>query len=320
MSRKNLVVVHELYPALLETLAASFNLTHFARLVGEQDREAFEAAMSRADAYLGSNVTFTEALLDKAPNLQVVASVSVGVDSYPVEAMHRRGIVLTNTPDVLTESTADTGFLLMMMAARRAGEMLRMVGNQEWTASLSRRHFGVDIHGKTLGVVGMGRIGQAVARRGHGGFGMPVCYYNRSAKPEVESSLGARRVDLDTLFRESDFICVTVPLSAETEGMIGRDCFAVTKPHAVFVNISRGRVVREDELIACLQEGALYYAGLDVFEKEPLPTDSPLLALDNAVCLPHIGSATLQTRNAMCDLAVDNVRRVLAGEEASTAV
>ncbi|GEK72750.1 MULTISPECIES: 2-hydroxyacid dehydrogenase [Halomonas] len=320
MKTQNLVVVHELYPALVEALSDAFNLTHFTRLVDDQDRAAFEEAMAQADAYLGSNVAFTEALLDKAPRLRVVASVSVGVDSYPIEAMRERGIVLTNTPDVLTESTADTGFLLLMMAARRAGEMLRKVRGHEWTASLSREDFGVDVHGKTLGIVGLGRIGQAVARRGHDGFGMSVNYTNRSAKPEVEDALEARRVDLETLFRESDFICVTVPLSAETEGLIGREHFALTRPHAVFVNISRGKVVREDELVACLQDGTLHCAGLDVYEREPLSTASPLMTLDNAVCLPHIGSSTFQTRNAMCDLAVDNVKRVLAGEGAITAV
>ncbi|WP_108445907.1 2-hydroxyacid dehydrogenase [Halomonas denitrificans] len=318
--RRKLVAVHELYPQLLDELSASFDLTHFTRLASDADHRAFEEAMSEAEAYVGSNVAFTEALLDKTPHLKVVASVSVGVDAYPVESMRERGIVLTNTPDVLTESTADTGFLLLMMAARRAGEMLRMVRNHEWKASLSRRHFGLDVHGKTLGIVGMGRIGQAVAKRGHDGFGMSVRYYNRSAKPEVESALDARRVDLDALFRDSDFICVTIPLSAETEGLIGRNCFSLTKPHAVFVNISRGKVVREDELVACLQDGTLHYAGLDVFDQEPLPVNSPLLALDNAVCLPHIGSSTFQTRNAMCDLAVDNVKRVLDGEEPLTAV
>ncbi|UYF99595.1 2-hydroxyacid dehydrogenase [Halomonas sp. GD1P12] len=320
MAKQNLVVVHELYPELIETLGASYNLTHFTRLSSEQDKADFEQAMEHADAYLGSNVKFTEALLDKAPNLKVVASVSVGVDSYPIEAMHQRGIVLTNTPDVLTESTADTGFLLMMMAARRAGEMLRKVRNHEWTSSLARRDFGVDVHGKTLGVVGMGRIGQAVAKRGHDGFGMQINYYNRSAKPEVEETLQAQRVDLETLFRESDFICVTIPLDAQTEGLIGQEQFALTRPHAVFVNISRGKVVRESELIACLQDGTLHCAGLDVYEKEPLSTESPLMTLDNAVCLPHIGSSTFQTRNAMCDLAADNVNRVLSGEQAVTAV
>ena len=320
MSSQKLVVVHELYPELIEQLAERFDLTHFTRVTTQEDMTAFRAALSQADAYVGSGIRFTEELLEAAPRLKVVASVSVGVDSYPVEAMRQRGIVLTNTPDVLTESTADTGFMLMMMAARRAGEMRDMVENHEWKASLSRRHFGVDIHGKTLGVVGMGRIGQAVARRGRDGFGMSVSYYNRSARPDVESALGARQVELEQLFRESDFICVTIPLTAETEGLIGRHYLAMTRPRAIFVNISRGRVVREDELAACLQDGSLYYAGLDVFEQEPLPADSPLMGLSNVICLPHIGSATFQTRNAMCDLAVENVNRVLAGEQAVTAV
>ena len=318
--KETLVIVHELYPELLDKLKRDFDVVHFIRLGSDDDRKAFREAMSRAVAFIGSNVPFTRELLDQSPNLKVVASVSVGVDNYDVDALHERGIVLTNTPDVLTEATADTGFLLFMMTARRASEMNRMVLDGRWKVSPGSDLFGVDLKGKTLGIVGMGRIGQAVAQRGHFGFGMSVIFQNRSAKPEVETQLDARQVELETLFKEADFICVTVPLSAETEGLVGRELLSLTKPKAIFVNIARGKVVREQELIECLKDGTLYYAGLDVFEKEPLAPDSPLMTMDNVVCLPHIGSATHETRGAMCDLAVENALNVLAGKKAVTPV
>ncbi|WP_110670136.1 2-hydroxyacid dehydrogenase [Salinicola halophilus] len=318
--KETIVVVHELYPELLDSLKKSFDVVHFTRLANDDDRARFREAMSRAVAFIGSNVPFDRALIEQSPKLKVVASVSVGVDNYDVETLKAHDIVLTNTPEVLTEATADTGFLLLMMAARRAGEMNRMVVNGDWKASLGRDQFGVDLKGKTLGIVGMGRIGQAVAKRGHFGFDMPILFQNRSAKSDVEQRLDARQVELETLFREADFICVTVPLSAETEGLVGRDLLSLTKPQAIFVNIARGKVVREQELIECLQDGTLYYAGLDVFEKEPLPADSPLRTLDNVACLPHIGSATHETRNAMCDLAAENLLNVLADKAAVTPV
>lgn len=316
--KETIVIVHELYPELLDKLKRDFDVVHFIRLADDQAKSDFREAMSRAVAFIGSNVPFDQALLDHAPNLKVIASVSVGVDNYDAAAIRARGIVLTNTPEVLTEATADTGFLLLMMAARRASEMNRMVLDGRWDVSPGSDQFGVDLKGKTLGIVGMGRIGQAVAQRGHFGFDMPVIFQNRSAKPEVEERLGARQVELDTLFREADFICVTVPLSPETDGLIGRDLLSLTKPKAIFVNIARGKVVREQELIECLEDGTLYYAGLDVFEKEPLAKHSPLLRLNNVVCLPHIGSATIETRGAMCDLAAENALNVLAGKDAIT--
>ncbi|REC96451.1 2-hydroxyacid dehydrogenase [Kushneria indalinina] len=316
----NIVVVHELYPELLTTLQADYHVTHFQRLASDDDRQAFREAMAEADAFIGSNVKFDKALLDGAPRLKVIASVSVGVDAYPLDEIRARNIVLTNTPEVLTDATADTGFLLLMMAARRAGEMERKVRGGQWQASLGRADFGIDITGKTLGVVGMGRIGQAVAQRGHHGFNMPVVFYNRSDKPELEDTFDARQVSLETLFSESDFIVVTVALSEDTRGLIDRRLLAATRDKAILINISRGQVVREDDLIACLQDGTLYYAGLDVYEREPLASDSALLSLDNAVLLPHIGSSTFETRNAMCDLAADNLNRVLGGEPALTSV
>ncbi|MGO1396290.1 MAG: NAD(P)-dependent oxidoreductase, partial [Halomonas sp.] len=174
--------------------------------------------------------------------------------------------------------------------------------------------FGSDVHGKTLGMVGFGRIGQAVARRGALGFGMKVLYSKASPKPELENELGAERRELNELLNEADFVCVTVPLTAETEHLIGAHQFALMKTSAIFINIARGKVVDENALIHALENGVIKAAGLDVFAQEPLPASSPLTQMSNVVALPHIGSATHETRDAMAQRAVDNIRLALQGE------
>jgi len=253
-------------------------------------------------------------LLDLAPKLKAVSSVSVGVDNYDIEYLSRRGILLTNTPDVLTETTADTGFALIMATARRVVELANMVRDGQWKQNIGPQHFGSDVHGKTLGIIGMGRIGEAVAQRGHFGFGMPVIYHSHSPKPAVEARFDARYRSLEDLLREADFVCLTVPLTAETEGLIGAEQFAQMRPETIFINIARGKVVDEQALIAALQNGQIRAAGLDVFEQEPVNPDSPLLQMDNVVATPHMGSATHETREAMARCAVDNLLAALAGE------
>lgn len=183
-----------------------------------------------------------------------------------------------------------------------------------WQANLGPAHFGSDVHGKTLGIVGMGRIGEALARRGAAGFGMRVLYHSQRPKPEVEARHGARYLGLDELLAQADFVCLTVPLSASTEGLIGARELALMKPEAILVNISRGRVVDEAALIEALRQRRIGGAGLDVFVQEPLPAGSPLLQLDNLVATPHIGSATHETRLAMARCAVENLLSALAGE------
>ncbi|PHX37184.1 bifunctional glyoxylate/hydroxypyruvate reductase B, partial [Pseudomonas sp. NZIPFR-PS5] len=224
------------------------------------------------------------------------------------------GILLTNTPDVLTETTADTGFALIMATARRVVELANMVRDGQWKQNIGPKHFGSDVHGKTLGIIGMGRIGEAVAQRGHFGFGMPVIYHSHSPKPAVEARFEARYRSLEDLLREADFVCLTVPLTAETEGLIGTEQFAQMRPETIFINIARGKVVDEQALIAALQNGQIRAAGLDVFEQEPVSPDSPLLRMDNVVATPHMGSATHETREAMARCAVDNLLAALAGE------
>jgi phosphogluconate 2-dehydrogenase len=270
--------------------------------------------LAEAHGIIGSGLAITPELLDAAPNLEVISTISVGYDNIPVDELTRRGIMLCNTPDVLTETTADTGFTLIMATARRVVELAEWVKADQWQASVGPALYGSDVHGKTLGMVGFGRIGQAVAKRGALGFGMKVLYSNASPKPAIEQQLGATRRELDELLAESDFVCVTVPLTAETERLIDAQQFALMKRTAIFINIARGKVVDESALINALENGVIKAAGLDVFEQEPLSASSPLPQMPNVVALPHIGSATHETREAMAQRAVDNIRLALQGE------
>lgn len=297
-----------------EVLAELGRRYHFQRFDQPlADRERFLAALATADGLIGSTLPLGAQLLDQAPALKAIASVSAGFDNYDLAYLRKRGIRLTNTPDAVTEATADTGFMLLMMAARRAGELARMVRDGEWTQAIDATRFGRDVHGKTLGIVGLGRIGAAVARRGHFGFGMQVLYSGNSAKPEYEAQFAARRVPLQQLLGEAHFVCVCVPLSPATHHLFGREQFAAMRADAVFVNIARGAVVDEAALVQALVEGQLGAAGLDVFEQEPLPAASPLLALPQVVALPHIGSATVEARALMARTAAAELAAVLEG-------
>jgi phosphogluconate 2-dehydrogenase len=271
-------------------------------------------ALPRAHGLLGASLKLDAGLLDLAPDLEAIASVSVGVDNYDIDYLTERRILLSNTPDVLTETTADTGFALILATARRVVELANMVRAGQWKRNVGPAQFGTDVHGKTLGIIGMGRIGEALAQRGHFGFGMPLIYHSHSPKPAVEQRFNAQYRSLPELLQQADFVCLTLPLTAETEGLIGAEQFALMRPDTIFINISRGKVVDEAALIQALREGQIRAAGLDVFEREPLNTDSPLLQLNNVVATPHIGSATHETREAMATCAVDNLLAALAGE------
>lgn len=259
-------------------------------------------------------------LFDAAPNLRAIATISAGYDAYDVEDLTRRGILLMNCPDALTETTADLAFALLMAAARRVTELAEWVKAGEWRGPLPDEKFGVDVYGKTLGVIGMGRIGAAIARRGALGFGMRVLYNGPSTKPDAERELGAVRHPLEELLAYSDFVCLAMPLRPETEGLMGARELALMKPTGILVNIARGRVVDEEALVDALQAGRLRAAGLDVFQREPLPLDSTLLAMPNVVALPHIGSATQETRDAMALMSARNLVSYLIDGRATNAV
>ncbi|MEC5405486.1 D-glycerate dehydrogenase [Paraburkholderia sp. MPAMCS5] len=275
--------------------------------------DAFVAALRDADGGIGASVKITPAMLEGATRLKALSTISVGFDQFDVADLTRRSIVLAHTPDVLTESTADTVFSLILASARRVVELAQWVKAGQWRHSIGPAQFGVDVQGKTLGIVGLGRIGGAVARRAALGFNMKVLYTNRSANREAEEAYGARRVELPELLAHADFVCLQVPLTPQTRHLIGAAELKSMKPGAILINASRGAIVDEQALIEALRNGTIHGAGLDVFETEPLPADSPLLNMPNVVALPHIGSATHETRHAMARNAAENLVAALAG-------
>ncbi|WP_029923465.1 2-hydroxyacid dehydrogenase [Nevskia soli] len=310
--KKHVLLYKVLQPDVLALLKEHFEVAAFDGLAGAAQPD-FLAALEQAQGLIGMYGRIDAAFIARAPRLQAVATVSVGYDAIDVEALNARRILLCNTPDVLTETTADTAFMLVLGAARRVAELSQWLRNGQWKRPVGAEQYGVDVHGKTLGIVGLGRIGSAVARRAARGFGMRVLYTARSPKAEAERELGAQRRELDALLRESDFVCVLAPLSAQTRHLIGARELALMKPSAFLVNAARGAVVDEQALIAALQERRIAGAGLDVFEQEPLPQESPLLAMPNVLALPHIGSATWETRHAMELCAANNLIDALAG-------
>ena len=317
--KKHVVLYKQLSDALMQRLEAHAHVTLIERL-DAQGMEQLRAALPQAQGILGASLKLDARLLDLAPGLEVVSSVSVGVDNYDIDYLTERKVLLTNTPDVLTETTADTGFALVLASARRVVELANLVRNGQWQKNVGPEHFGTDVHGKTLGIIGMGRIGEALAQRGHFGFGMPVIYHSNSPKPAVEARFNAQYRSLDELLQQADFICLTLPLTAQTEGLIGAEQFALMRPESIFINISRGKVEHEKALINALQQGQIRGAWLDVFEREPLELTSPLLQLDNVVATPHIGSATHETREAMARCAVENLLAALAGDRPANLV
>ena len=310
--KKHVVLYKKLSDALMQRLEEHANVTLIEKL-DAQGLDQLRAALPHAQGLLGASLKLDATLLDLAPRLEAVASVSVGVDNYDINYLSDRKILLTNTPDVLTETTADTGFALILASARRVVELANLVRNGHWKKNVGPEHFGTDVHGKTLGIIGMGRIGEALAQRGHFGFGMPVIYHSNSPKPAVEARFNAQYRSLEELLQQADFVCLTLPLTPQTENLMGAEQFALMRPESIFINISRGKVVDELALINALQQGQIRGAGLDVFVREPLEPTSPLLQLDNVVATPHIGSATYETREAMARCAVDNLLAALAG-------
>ena len=317
--KQRVVVVRRMDEDHLARLRQLFHVNYFDTL-GRDNQQDYIRAMRRAHGLIGGKLVINREILDEAPHLKVISTISVGYDNLPLDELTRRGILLCNTPDVLTETTADTGFALIMSTARRVVELADLVKLGNWVGHIDKPLYGRDVHGKVLGIIGMGRIGAAVARRGALGFGMRVLYSNSSPKPALEKELGALRCDMDELLAQSDFVCITVPLTAETHHMIGAAAFLKMKPSSILINIARGKVVDEAALIAALNEGQLGGAGLDVFEEEPVSAESPLLQMPNVVALPHIGSATHETRAAMAKLAVENLILALQGKSPRNAV
>ncbi|NMC82347.1 MAG: D-glycerate dehydrogenase [Armatimonadetes bacterium] len=276
-------------------------------------REELLSRVAEADALLCLLTDRIDAeVLDAAPKLKVVSAYAVGVDNIDVPAATERGICVCNTPGVLTNATADLTWALILAAARRIVEADACTRKGEWRSWGPRLMVGKPVAQSTLGIIGMGRIGQAVARRAMG-FEMPILYHSGKQYPDIERLTGAKYVDLDTLLAESDFVTIHTQLTPETRGMIGANQLARMKPSAVLVNTARGPIVDQPALTEALREGRLYAAGLDVFEVEPVSQQDPLLELPNVVALPHIGSADETTRNAMARMAAEAILDVSAG-------
>jgi glyoxylate reductase len=311
------LVTREIPAAGLRPLE-DFDLTVLSEAPPARD-ELLEAAEGAVGVL--SNVTekMDAEFMDAAGDgLRIIANMAVGYDNVDVEAAGERGIVVTNTPGVLDETTADTAFMLLLAAARRLGESERTLRAGRWEWWGPKLFVGVDVWGKTLGIVGMGRIGQAVARRGRG-FGMEILYHNRSRNEEAEEELDARYADLDELLEIADFVSVHTPLTEETRHLLGPEELEKMKPTAVLVNTSRGPVVDEEALADALADGRIFAAGLDVYEEEP-KVHPKLLGLENAVLAPHIGSGSRETRDGMAVLAAENIVAVLSGGEPKTPV
>ncbi|MCD1162242.1 2-hydroxyacid dehydrogenase [Peribacillus frigoritolerans] len=254
-----------------------------------------------------------ESLIEQAPNLKIIANMAVGHNNIDVQSATKRGIMVTNTPGVLTETTADLTFGLLLATARRMMEAEDYLRSGKWETWSPMQLTGQDVHGATLGIIGLGRIGEALAKRAKG-FDMNLVYFNRSRKYEQEKELGIEYQPLEKLLQISDFVCVMLPLTADTAYMIGKEQLELMKGTAVLINTARGGIIDEKALYQTLENREIWAAGLDVFEEEPVPLDHPLLTLPNVVTLPHIGSASIATRMKMATLAVQNLVDGLSGD------
>lgn len=313
MSRPAILVARYVLPELLDRLSQHFEVESNQADQLLSPSELIARLQGKRGAFITANEKIDAALLDACPDLRAVCTMAVGYNNIDLAACTARGIAVSNTPDVLTESTADFGFALMMAAARRVTESERFLRAGQWTHWTYGLMNGVDVHGATLGIFGMGRIGQAIARRGALGFGMKVIYNNRSRlSPDIEAPLGARWVDKDTLLREADHLVLVVPYSPAVHHAIGAAELARMKPTATLTNIARGGVVDDAALVDALRAQCIAGAALDVFEGEP-KLHPGLLGLPNTVLTPHIASATGATRKAMADLAADNLIAILTG-------
>ena len=317
-ARPQVLVSRAVFPEVIDKLALHFGVEanqaddiwlkdeFIRRLGGKQG--VFTTGSERIDAEV----------LQACPGLKICANMAVGYNNFDVPAMTAAGVLATNAPGVLTETTADMGFALLMAAARRVTEGERFLRDGKWDRWAYDMLVGQDVHGATLGIIGMGRIGQAIARRGALGFGMKVIYHNRSRLPESdEAEVKARYVSKQELLQTADHVVLVVPYSKESHHTIGAAELALMKPTAVLVNIARGGIVDDVALAKALREGRIAAAGLDVFEGEP-KVHPDLLACTNVVLTPHIGSATVPTRQAMANLAAENLIGYLTRGEAVT--
>ena len=305
--RPRILVARAIFPEVVDKLAQHFDVeANSADELWPRD-ELLRRLQGKQGVFTTGGERIDAELLKACPELKICANMAVGYNNFDLAAMTAAGVLGTNAPDVLTETTADMGFALLMAAARRVTEGEHFLRAGKWDRWAYDMLIGQDVHGATLGILGMGRIGRAIARRGALGFGMPVIYHNRSRLPaEEEAEVGARYVGKEELLKTADHLVLVVPYSAESHHSIGAAELALMKPSATLINIGRGGVVDDAALAQALREGRIAAAGLDVFEGEP-KVHPDLLKASNVVLTPHIGSATVPTRKAMANLAADNL-------------
>ncbi|MBM6630045.1 D-glycerate dehydrogenase [Mammaliicoccus vitulinus] len=260
-----------------------------------------------------------ETFFESAPKIKGVVNLAVGFDNIDIELAHNKGVVVTNTPEVLTETTAELGFTLMLTAARRIVEAVEYVENGEWKSWGPYLLAGKDVHGSTVGIYGMGAIGEAFARRLKG-FNCKVLYHNRSKKEDAEKQLNVEYRTMDQLLEESDFVVCTAPLTPETKGIFNKETFKKMKDSAILINIGRGGHIVESDLIEAIEQKEILGAALDVVENEPISMDHPFLKMDQVIVVPHIGSSSINTRDNMVQLCVDNAKHIIEGNAPVTPV
>jgi len=317
--KPKVIVYKKVDQKVLEYIKQTCEVVYFEKLDSENYSE-FLHELKDAQGIVGVELKIDKDLLDQAPQLKIVCNVSVGYDNLDLLELSKRGIMATNTPDVLNETVADTVMGLIIATARRMPELDHWVKTGQWDSNLAEKWFGIDVHHKVLGIIGMGGIGSAVAKRAHFGFDMDILYHNRSRNHEAEQTYGATYCSLEELLQQSDFVCLMTPLTPETEKLMGKREFEQMKKSAIFINASRGKTVDEEALIHALQKGEILAVGLDVFDPEPVKKDNPLLSMKNVVTLPHIGSATMETRFNMAMLAAENVVAGLKGDVPPTLI
>ncbi|UUS59685.1 MULTISPECIES: D-glycerate dehydrogenase [unclassified Acinetobacter] len=312
--QKKVVVFSQIEQEIIQRLEQQFKVFQISPKLGDVNQQILEHSKD-ADAMIGAGRLLNASNLAHASQLKVISSVSVGYDNYDLAFLNQKNIWLSHTPHVLTETTADLAFTLLMSAARKVPVLDQWTKQGQWKRTVGPEQFGMDVFAKTIGIIGLGHIGAAIGRRARYGFNMNVLYHNRREKIELAESLSAQYCDLDDLLQRADFVVVAVDLNAESKALIGERELALMQSHAVLVNISRGSVIDETALIDALSRGQIFAAGLDVYEQEPLQ-ESPLFTLANVVTLPHVGSATAATRKRMAELAYQNLVDVLVHERA----
>jgi len=320
MSKPSILVARAIFPEVLAQLQQVFDVDHNQDDVVMTPAELHARMKGKVGALTTGSERIDGPLLNACPGLKIVANMAVGYNNFDVDAMTQAGVLATNTPDVLTETTADFGFALLMATARRVTESEHFLRAGKWSKWSYDMFAGAEVHGSTVGIIGMGRIGQGIARRAAHGFGMQVLYHNRSRlSPELEAECKARYVDKGTLLREADHVVLVVPYSAASHHTIGAAELAQMKPTATLVNIARGGIVDDAALAQALKERRIAAAGLDVFEGEP-KVHPDLLTVPNVVLTPHIASATVKTRMAMAQLAADNLMDYLLHQRMRTPI